>query len=256
MNAQKQTAHTTNISGLSGNIDHRTVIQHTDGIIRIVITYDAAGFIRLKLQLLAGIDVRYSNIAIGTAHQETFFTVQGNRIAGVHGPQCQEPVHIHVADKDIFIRPRLGKFPRKRNIQRLVSRTNALLAAGEQQVSAFDIGVTAISGIVDTLVGMQTYITGCAILGSIDAAHINRGMLPCGIGAACHGNIATGLYIQCTSGLNAQGHIVTDVKGHQITAGITVSRNIGSRHIHELLHLGYAFITCQFVHGNPDGLIG
>ena len=214
---------------LCRNIHSCPVIQNADSI--ILLTDNASGRIRIEFQLLSGIDVRISNIAACTAHQETFFTMQRKRIASIHSTQSQELIIIHVANKDIFVSAYLGKFslfPGKGNSQGLISRADTLFSTSQGQILTDDIGSISRLRIIDTLVGMQAYI---AILSGRNTTHIDGRMLASCIGAPRHRDTAARCDIQRTAGFHAQGHIALDIKGQQIAICITVSRNISRRHI-------------------------
>ena len=241
--------------GIFGLEVHRsTVIQYADRL--LCRTYLPLGCIGPKFQFLAGIDVRLGNIRIGIAHLEAFFTPKGNGISSVHSTQAQIVILIHVLDEHILVGSCLCQIPSKGNGQGLVRRANALLATGEDQIPAFDIGIIYSLGVVDSLFRVQTYVARRTVLGGINRAHVDGRLFPVCIFAACHEDIAACTYFQSTTGLDAQRHIALDLKGRQIAIGIPLDLDVGSTHVHELLHIGNVVVACQLVKCNGLGLIG
>ena len=233
------------------DIHRGAVVQDADGV--ELLAHDAGRRIRLEGQRLAGVDIGGGNVRIGVAHLEALVALDGDGIARVHGAQAERIVILHVLDEHALVGPGLGEIPGQGNGQRLVRRADALFAAGEDQVVSRDIGLGCGLRVVDALVGIQAHV---ARRGGVDGAHVDRGVVPFRVGAARHGDIAARLHVQRAAGLDAQGHIALDHEFRQI-AVFPHSRDIGSPHAHELLHLGNArILVCQRVHGNLGGLVG
>ena len=234
---------------LRRNVNRSPVTQDTDGIIRL--THNAGNGVRKEFQFLSGIDVGVGNIRISIAHQETLFACDGNRVTRIHGAQAEEIIIVHIFNEHILVGSRLCQITGQGNGQRLVRSANALLAAGEDQIVARDIGLVGIiQRIVDSLFGIQAHVAFCIVLRGINVAHVDGGLLTSCVLAARYENMAACLHVQRTASLDAQGQIALDLKGRQVAVCVLLDSNIRSAHIHELLHVFNAFVSGQLIYGN------
>ena len=103
---------------------------------------------------------------------------------------------------------------------------------------------------------MQSHIKCCLSVLSLNGSHINGGIFPGCVLAARHGDIAPCRHIQGSAGFDAQRHIRRNLEVRQFAVCIPLGFDIGSPHLHELLHFFNAVVACQISHGNRSGLIG
>ena len=246
-------SHAPDMGGLCRDVHRCPVIQDTN---RVILLAHNAVF-SVELQRLSGVNVRVGNLRIGTAHRESLVASQGNRILCQHGAQAENIIIVHILDEHILIGSGFCHIPGQENGQGLIRSTDALFAAGEDQVITYDIGIILGLCIVDSLVGMQTHVALCAVLSGVNTAHINGGILPIRIFTASYKDIAARLYIQSTStaGLYAQRHIAPNFESRQLVTSIPLDSNVCSAHIQELLHVFNAFVSFQILHGNRGGLV-
>ena len=113
-----------------------------------------------------------------------------------------------------------------------------------------DIGLAGIQRIVDTQCGIQAHV---ACSGSIDVTYVDS-RVSCRVCTARHKDVAARLHVQHAVRLYAQRHIGFDRKGHQL-AVLPIGGNIGSAHVHELLHVLDLPASGQVLHGNGGGLV-
>ena len=205
-------------------------------------------------QVLPCVDIGFSNVLIRLVltHQETHFTLQGNSISRVHGSQPEYIILLHVLDVHVFIGPSLCHIPCQGNGQRFIRGSNTFLAAGENQVVACDIGIICSFCVVDALCGMQADISLCAVIRGVYSAHVDGRMVPFRIGTARHEDIAARLHVKSAIGLNSQRHIALNLEFRQL-AVFPYGSDIGSAHIHELLHAFNLLVSGKIRQGNLVG---
>ena len=246
-------SHAPDMGGLRRNVHRRPVIQDAN---RIILLAHNTVF-SIELQRLSGVNVRVGNIRIGTAHHEALVASQGNRILCQHGAQAENIIIVHILDEHILIGSGFCHIPGQENGQGLIRSTDALFAAGEDQVITYDIGIILGLCIVDSLFGIQTHVARRAVLSGVNRSHVDGRMLPGHIFSASYKDIASRLYIQSTStaGLYAQRHIAPNFESRQLVTSIPLDSNVCSAHIQELLHVFNAFVSFQILHGNRGGLV-
>ena len=247
--------HALDIGRLRRDVHRGAVVQDTDGIVRVA--HNTGSFVRVELQRLAYIDIGLGDFPVGIAHQEALVTGEGNNVLRVHRAQAEIIAILHVLDKHILVGAGLCHIPGQGDVQRLGRSADALLAAGENQVLARDVRPVGICKIiVDAQFGVQAHIARCVILGGVNRAYVESGVLPGFVLAACHGDIAPRLHVERTSCLDTQRHIALDLKGRQIALCVLLGGDIGSPRIQKLLHVGNFVIPVQLLHGNRSGRVG
>ena len=200
--------------------------------------------------------------------------IQGNSISRRHGPQAEEIGIVHVLNEDILVCPCLCYIPGQGNGQRLVRLADALLAAGEDQVSACNIGIIYCFCVVDSLCGMQAHVIRFIARLSVDGAHVDDRMniIAHCLGTSRYEDIAARLHVESACFLrtafltifffqeDAQRHIACDRKGLHPGGSVFVHRlfyfDIGSAHVQELLHICNGIASGQLLPGNRFRLIG
>ena len=260
---------TPNRSGLRCKAYRTPVIQDADRIILVInnTAHDAGFGVRQELQFLSSVDVGSGNIRVGLAHQEALFAGERNRVFRKHGSQAEIIIVVHVFDEHILVSSRLGHIPGQGNSERLVRRADALRASGDDQVLARDIGIIYGLCVVDSQFRMQTHVALLIVLRGVYRAYVDGGMIPFRVLAASYRDIAACLYVQraffhSVASLirfflqeDAQRHIALDREGQQIAVFIAIGSDVGSAHLHELLHVFNSVVACQIFHFNRGGLV-
>ena len=132
LDAQRNASHTAYIGRFRRNVHRSTVIQDANWV--IFLAHNTGSFVRFELQRLSGVNVRFGNILIGTAHLEALITFNGNRIFCVHGSQAENISIVHILDEHILVGPCLYQIPVQGNGQRFARGADAFCTAGEDQV--------------------------------------------------------------------------------------------------------------------------